>query len=460
MNLSCVLVECNECNEEDWLSSGAFVRLVGIPLTDHSSAMIPKSIGCRKCKSEDVYVHWANRRNSIVANHANILCKYCEKNIPELFFIPFPEAHFCPLCVMNGQVSDQEVVAATGEFFAGEAYYSMSFQFRRIPEQYLKWLRKASEEEYLYAKYRLADYLSRSDNEEDVSEAATLYKYVGDNEKRQLSTAQGAEFRYAFMLLKGRGVEANVSEALKIMNRLAEKHYFGAAHSLGSLYLNAEHGVREDYSEAFKMFSKAYSLRADSFSTSAALSFMLLRGLGTKKNNVEGEKFLKESLEMYSRSKREFDCDACLNEILQLLDPSTEDGLELPNARVYLDWSIRFCDPLVKDLLDMCGGKIPDKKPLWEFSLSSSVSRESGKEYCIKDVRVPSSRDRISQPLILGQVEMLPDKKWWATTDDGIPIGDTFSCEKEAVLALAKETECDAEYIDLATRMKRYREKY
>ena len=101
----------------------------------------------------------------------------------------------------------------------------------------------------------------------------------------------------------------------------------------------------------------------------------------------------------------------------------------------------------------MCG-PVPDKKLRWEFSLRSALPH-GVKGWSIKDVSIPSSKEGVSQSKILGQVEKLSNGEWTVTKDDSMIIGGTFESERKAVEALAEVKECDAQYIDLQTMMRR-----
>tara|TARA_R110002095_G_scaffold26804_4_gene27006 strand:- start:16336 stop:17709 length:1374 start_codon:yes stop_codon:yes gene_type:complete len=453
MNLSCVKIECADCNEDDYLSAGAFVRFTGKPLKYNTAAIIPTAIGCRKCASNNTLVFSVNGKQKIVANLDRSKCKICDSHIPELFFISFPNADFCPSCVADGKISNSDVLNATGELFIGEAYWKMSLQFRDELEIRLFWLREAVKEGYLYANYTLGDLLSKSTNITELQEAAEAYKHAATSNE---DFSRGALYRYALMVFHGKGTEQDQEKALKLLEKLASQGHFPACRTLGNLYLTGEDGIVQNKHKAYEYFLKDYEVHADRMSMTAAatIAFMVLSGVGVEKSLRRGEKLLREAVQVYTENKQDFDKAACVNEILDLLQSENDVQVTAENARIYLNWMDGIKVPLIAKLLKQCGGKIPHKKPAWEFFLKNPLP-QGKREHLIRNVCVPLLRDRPSQMQTLGQIERLPDKTWVVTTDDCVIIGESFNSEREAVKALATFKKCDAEYVDLLEKMKR-----
>lgn len=473
MKLSCVKIECPDCNTEDYLSSGAFIRSTEKILTDNTAALIPQTLGCRNCSSNNINVFHANKDGkSIVKEHKTTKCKYCNNNIPESFFTSFPGADFCPLCVSKKLLSDNDILAASTGDYKGDTYNAMSMQFHDSFEDRVFWLKKALHAGYTHAGITLGDLLSKSDNKDDLTEAYNFYKMAAsesklnhlyklfDNIDNDTSLdGLSAEYRLAIMIFKGLGVKANKKEAMNIMLSLADNRHYLALNELGDIFMNGKYGIDEDHNKAFEFYSKSYNEASfRSRSSSATVALMLLSGVGTKADKNKGSDILKDAISIYGEHKN-FDQESCFNEILKIINDSYDNNTDLPNARIYLNWMVKINVPLAQDLLKCCGGPIPDKKPIWELSLKSVIPR-GVKGVSILDVSVPSSKDYFSQPKILGQIEEISSQKWMVTTDDSEMIGGTFKSEKEAVQALANVTNCDAEYIDSKTKIKRVMDKF
>jgi hypothetical protein len=179
-------------------------------------------------------------------------------------------------------------------------------------------------------------------------------------------------------------------------------------------------------------------------SDSAAVAIMLLGGLGTAVDVEEGASALRHALSVFGDNRRDFDQDAAFHEVMAARSMDDDQTADLPKARLYLNWMSGLKVPGAVDLLARCGGPLPPCEPRWQLSFSRALpDKVKGN---IWSVRSPV-RDRIGQPTILGQVEMMPTRRWIATTQSGVPVGDTFPSKVKAIEALATALCCNVPYI-------------
>ena len=448
MNLSCVRTICSDCGAEAYPSAGVVARRLGKQLTDHNAALVPQGVGCLVCGSKRVDVFNAHQDTAIVKAASALRCRVCDNFIPEPFLFQFRNADFCPLCVAADRISDAEVVAAHGTLFAGEAYGAMAMQFRGDELIQLHWLRKAVQEGDVNACSTLGDILSRSAEPSDIAEAASAYKKASDQGTPD-SIVRYAQHRLALMMLQGRGVKADRDAAVSLLYSSAEKGAAYALTDLGRFILNGQFGLAPDPFLAFELFNRAHEMNPKGMMNCAAVALMLLEGIGVEPNVGKGIDKLRLAISLYAEGKPAFDADACFDQMMIARDLTAGSGSDLPSARTYLDWIAKFNVPGSVHLLDRCGGPVPPYEPRWELSLLSALPEKiKGQLWWVRS----PVRNRLGQPSTLGQVERLSTKCWIATTEAGVPIGDTFDSKKDAVDVLAKALGCDVPYIDPATR--------
>jgi hypothetical protein len=257
------------------------------------------------------------------------------------------------------------------------------------------------------------------------------------------------------MLFQGKGCNANSERAVELMLAATVKGNLTAISDLGKLYFNGSCGLKRDENRAFGYYQKAFEMDAKSKSSSAAIALMLLDGVGTKVDDVQGQETLRHAIALYHNSdwgpfhkpEPDFDPETCFHEIMAVR--LLEDGqtADLPTARIYLDYLAKFAVPIASSLLARCGGALPPYKPHWEqrWELSLWKVLPDNTKIDLWFVRSPVP-DRIGYPTTLGQVERLQNRQWIATTDDGVPVGETFNTRKDAVEALALALECKVPY--------------
>lgn len=445
--LPCVRIKCSGCGFEAHLSAGFIPRALGRPLTDHTAALIPKGVGCSHCGSSQVDVYFAHHKIAIVLTGKTPCCRLCGNHIPEQFRATFPNDDFCPLCVAEGLVSDTEVVAAHGMLFSGEAYSLMAIHLRGDEPVQLKWLRKAADEGDINACSTLGDILSRSNDPAEAAEAARAYKIAASGHDPD-STVRYAQHRLALILFRGRGQSADPGTAVELMLSAAKKGASYALSDLGQFYFNGAHGLAQDVEQAFEFYRRAYEMNPNSMSISAAVGLMILDGIGTDPDEEKGKGILRHAISVFADSRPNFDQDACFREVMAVRNLVDDDIAKLPTARIYLDWMRYLKVPVAARLLDRCGGPLPANEPRWELSLSRALPDKVNGD--VWWVRSPV-RDRLGQPTALGQVEWLPNREWIATTESGVPVGDTFVSVKKAVEALAAAVGCEVPYVAVVT---------
>ncbi|MBM4073745.1 MAG: sel1 repeat family protein [Planctomycetes bacterium] len=455
-----VWIKCATCGNETYRSAGVVVRALGRPLTDHTAAMVPQAIGCLECGSHEVSVFVAPQKSKIVVAGKSRRCRVCDGFISERFRRSFPKAHFCSLCVSEGRVADEDVVAAFGEAAPGQAYRTMASVFWGDKAQQLHWLRKAAKTGNANALYRLAGILTESNDPADLAECFSAYS------RAAMATASKelefkvcyAEHAVAVRLLWGRGCTRDVGRAIEMMRSAGAKGATRAMRGLGRLFLDGKL-VERNLDESYACYRKAYDLSPDDFGDSAAIAFFLLLGIGTEPDEAEGVKVLGHSISKYAAmhddvwgQRPRFDQDGCLREILVACRVAEGRSAMLPLARRYLHWMAYLRVPQADHLLDRCGGPLPPYQPRWELRLSRCPPEKVKADTWWVQSPVPRS----ASLTMLGQVEQLPNRVWIATTDAGVPVGETFGSMKDAVVALAAAVGCYVPYVDpLAKRLKR-----
>jgi hypothetical protein len=240
--------------------------------------------------------------------------------------------------------------------------------------------------------------------------------------------------------------------AIRLLDLAGEKGASYALFDLARFILNGEFGLEPDPCRAFKLFTRAHDMDPTSMRRSAAVALMLLEGIGVETDLSKGTEKLRLAISIYAQNKPTFDAEACIEQVLtatKLAEGSTE---ELPSGRVYLDWMSKLNVPGALRLLGRCGGPLPPYEPRRELSLSSALPEKIKGTLWWVNSPVPGP---LGRPWTLGQIEKLANKRWIATTEAGVPIGDTFESKKDAVEALTKALECDVPYVDFATSWKR-----
>ncbi|MGD0191939.1 MAG: hypothetical protein ABSD74_14455 [Rhizomicrobium sp.] len=452
MRLFCVYTQCTNCGAESYLSAGRVVRAIGKPLTEHTAATISRATPCNACGSNKLDVYFPHDKTPIVIASKTPCCRICGNYIPEKLLYSFPLADFCPLCVADGGISASQIVAAYGQLapvygksVAGEAYRFMALQLWLGGDDAsrMKWLRKAVTERDSGAGQTLGDILSHSNDQTELSEAVAAYEIAVEETGR--SHGEGyAERRLAEMLFHGKGCAADPERALALMLAAADKGNSTALSELGRLYFDGRCGLVGDMERAFDYYRRAYELSPQSMSYSAATALMLLQGIGTAVDEILGTATLRHSISAYCDGPGRVDRDVCFVEVMTALKFKEGQIADLPSARNYLDWMVKLRVAGATDLLNRCGGPLPPFQPRWELSLWPALPDNDKVDLWL--VKSPQ-RDRLGQPTTLGQVEMLPNRRWIATTEVGVAVGDTFGSRKEAVEALAQAVECDAPYL-------------
>lgn len=453
-SLACVKTICCDCAAVRYPSAGIVARRLGRPLTDRTAALVPDAVGCLECGSKRVDVYFAHQNRLIVQAEDVHRCRFCDGPMSKPFLSQFENADFCALCVADGKVSDAEVATATGTLFPGEAYRLMAMQFRDEEAVRLHWLRKAVDEGDTAACSTLGDLLSRSEDPGDLAEAASAYRRAAD-QKTTDSVVRYAQHRLALMLLNGRGVPVDTDAAVELLYSAADKNASYAVSDLARFIFNEQFGLGPNPRRAFELFCRAHEMNPEGMMDSASVALMLLEGIGVEPDLDKGTEKLRLAVSIYAANKSTFDAAACFEQMMAAISASDGVVLDLPVARTYLDWIVRFGVPGASGLLDRCGGPLPPREPRSELYLSSALPEKvAGHVWWVNS----PVRDRIGQPSILGQVERLPNKRWIATTEDGVPIGDTFESDSAAVQALAAAQDCDIPYVDIVTRLRRFHE--
>ena len=327
----------------------------------------------------------------------------------------------------------------------------MAIQLRVDDQLRISWLRKAVNEGDIAACSTLGDLLSRSEEQSDLAEAASAYRKAAE-QKAEGSVVRYAQHRLALMLLNGRGVPANTDAAVSLLYSSAENGASYALSDLAKFIFNNEFGLGPDNRRAFELFSRASEMNPDGMMDSASVAIMLLLGIGVDSDFEKGSEKLKSAISIYAKNKPAFDAGMCFEQVITALSASDGAALDLPLARTYLDWIVRFKVPGALGLLEICGGPLPPREPKQELSLSRVLpDKVEGSIWWVKS----PDRDRLGQPSILGQIERLPNRQWIVTTEYGVPVGETYGSDNLAVQALAESQGCEIPYVDFVTRMRR-----
>ncbi|MDP1667577.1 tetratricopeptide repeat protein [Phaeovulum sp.] len=329
-------------------------------------------------------------------------------------------------------------------------------QFLDDEEIRLRWLRKALHQGDVAACSTLGDLLSRSNCPRALAEAASAYKKAAGQPKPDPSVQR----RLAEMILKGRGIQADKEAAVELFCAAGENGNSVALSQLARFIFNGEFGLDSDPARAFELFCRAHKMHREGLMYSASVALMLLQGIGVEPDLDKGAEKLRIAISIFAANKSTFriafDADACFAQVMAAIGASDETALDLPLARTFLDGPVRFGVPGARLLLDRCGGPLPPHEPQWELSLSSALPEKVKGN--VWSVRSPVQH-RIGQPSTLGQVEQLPSKRWIATTEAGVPVGETFESDRAAIEALAAAQDCDAPYVDIATKLRRMRDR-
>ncbi len=451
-NLPCVKTICCDCAAIGYPSAGVVARRLGMPLTEHTAALVSHAIGCLECGSKRVDVYYAHTQGGkadsklIVRAEGFRRCRVCECPISKPFLSQFRNADFCFLCVADGKIGDSDVAAATGTLFPGEAYRLMALQFRDDEAVRVRWLRKAVDEGDVGACSTLGDLLSRSEDPNDLAEAVRLYKKAAAWQKPDPYVQR----RLAEMTLQGRGIKADKEAAIELFCAAGRNGSSIALSELAKFVFNGQFGLSLDPRLAYELYCRAYEMNPKGMMVSASVAIMLLKGLGVEADSAMGAEKLRLAISIFAENKPKFDNDVCYEQVMIAAAAPEGVTLDLPVAREYLDWIGRFNVPGARPLLNLCGGPLPPNPARWELSLSKALPEKVVGHLWWVHSPVPN---RLGLPSILGQIERLPDMRWIATTDAGEPVGTTFGSDGAAVRALAAVQKCDVPYTDLATRV-------
>ena len=264
-----------------------------------------------------------------------------------------------------------------------------------------------------------------------------------------------AERVLAYRLLWGRGCSRDVGRAIELLRSAGAKGATSALLGLGKIFFDGEI-VARNFEESYACHRMAYELNRDSLAASTATALMLLEGTGVNPDEAQGARILAHAISLYAAIsdrtwvRPRFDQEACVREVMAARRLADGQTAALPLARRYLDWMVRLGVAQAERVLDRCGGPVPRRQPRWELGLSRVLPDKFKADIWWVTSPEPDRR----RPL--GQVERLPNRRWIATTDEGVPVGETFESARDAVVALAAAVGCYVPYVDpLTERLKR-----
>ena len=191
----------------------------------------------------------------------------------------------------NKMSSSPEIIADLAEAGVAESQYELAMMYRdgtnfgKSEELYKEWMKKAADQGHTLAQVEYADILLERGNEDDISEATSLYQSAankGNNDARM----KIASFR------KNTNDDDLRTEIKNIFLKMAEEgdpiNQFRCAD-----YLLKTAWTNEDRKEAFEWFLKSSENGYPNATHQVAL--MQRDGVGTAKNYEEMEKNLKKA---------------------------------------------------------------------------------------------------------------------------------------------------------------------
>ena len=191
----------------------------------------------------------------------------------------------------NKMSSSPEIIADLAEAGVAESQYELAMMYRdgtnfgKSEELYEEWMKKAADQGHTLAQIEYADILLERGNEDDISEAMSLYQSAA-NKGNDDARVKIASFR------KNTDDDDLHTEIKKIFLKMAEEgdpiNQFRCAD-----YLLKTAWTNEDRKEAFEWFLKSSENGYPNATHQVAL--MQRDGVGTTKNYEEMEKNLKKA---------------------------------------------------------------------------------------------------------------------------------------------------------------------
>lgn len=227
-----------------------------------------------------------------------------------------------------------------------EAEYTLGNFYQRgegvKPSLYLarKWYKKAADQGHIKAKINLAHIYMADQDEESFKKALSLY------EEAAVAGDITSMYHLGYMLLKGVGVEKDVSAAISWLKQSATEKFLPSYHLLALLYLNGEE-VEKDYTYAAQLI-KPLADRGDVVSQ-YNLGVMFAKGLGVKKD-------YEKSMQWYRAAADNMHPEAMYNMALHHFTLSAnnldEDGREA--LRYAYEAAIAFYKDKKEDMAERC----------------------------------------------------------------------------------------------------------
>jgi len=447
--LSYVGIECTKCEHVDFVTSCEFTHKLGLRLTDHTAAYIPKRLGCKNCQSKDIFVKFPNPDRLIVDQLNLKWCEYCDSAIPHIFRISFPEANFCPQCVKENKISDKQIVLSTGELFEAEAFWKMSIQFRDHERE--KWLRKAADNKHALSCFRLADILTKSSNIKKREKAAKYYE-LGLSLETSSDNTRNAEYQLGILHLDNLINNADFNYGLKLLNRSMENGAAYAAEKLGLIYFLGQKNIQIDKEKAFSLYKSALNTNPDFTHLNAYLGLFYLYGDGCTTDKALAKKHLFNSLERHAKNKSQFNFIKAREQLDQFIETRSLNFSLSEDFRKFIEILARKSCPYH----DIFGGEleknVENTSAKSELYILRTLPREVKRScYNVQDITIKSSNHNGT----IGQIEEIDKNVWIGITHEGVKLEGSYKSEKEIAEALANKVGSDAIYVDFIEKMKR-----
>lgn len=449
LHLSYVGIKCTKCEHDDFITSCEFSHKLSLPLTDHTAAYIPKRLGCKNCQSKDIFVKFPNPDQLIVDQLNLRWCEYCDGAIPHIFRISFPEANFCPQCVKENKISDEQIVLSTGELFEAEAFWKMSIQFKGRNRD--KWLRKAADSSHALSCFRLADILIKGSNIENREEAAKYYE-LGLSLENSSENTRNAEYQLGTLHIDNLIKNADLDHGLQLLNRSMMNGAAYAAEKLGLIYFLGQNNIQIDKEKAFSLFKSALDKNPEFTHLNAYLGLFYLYGDGCDTDETLAEQHLSFSLERYAKNNSQFNIIKAREQLSQFIETRSLNFPLSKDFRKFIAILARKSSPyhdIFAGELEKYAENTSAKSELYVLrTLPREVKRPS---YNVQDMTFKSSNHNGT----IGQIEEIEKNIWIGVTHEGEKLQGSYKSEKEIVEALANKVGSNAIYVDFIEKMKR-----
>ena len=429
--LSYIKIICKSCFSTRIAGGGSFSYELNKIFSEEQLPNIYRYDRCYNCKSNKL--DYKNDKDKYIIRHGlSRTCTHCLRNITDKFIEFFPKSNFCSRCVLSEFFSDEFIAKNLFTKGKGNGFTLIAQYIWKSGIEKNYWFKKAADYGHSWSAYQYAWSLSES-NHDEYLEIAEKYFEMAIKKSKVKNYDDSIKVRYAYLLLNTSYKNYNPKKAINILKEASRDGGCSASEALGHIFYNGIH-IKQNFAKSYNFFEKAINENFPDRSRLLTLWIMTLRGIGTEKNELIANDYLKKAIESYA-DNWDVDVEKLFLQCSDITKDSNNYHYGDNLVQKFLTNSIFF--RFRSELLERCGGEIKRDFSHTEIIVSKLKLKNVNK---IDKIWIVKSQGIIvNSPEILGQIERL-DGKWWLAVDsNGIAHDQLYLKFKDAVLAISKQ---------------------